>query len=85
MNSPPPSGLYTPMYDGATDMIPKSCSLNVGNTTQVIDMAVIRQWVDNQQPKVNSCNFLYTSIMVNGIVTLPLPVAVAIPDGMILF
>eukprot|EP00116_Pleurobrachia_bachei_P000981 sb/3461243/ len=46
------TGLYTPMYDGATDMIPKSCSLNVGNTTQVIDMAVIRQWVDNQQPKI---------------------------------
>jgi len=46
------TGIYAPSYDGPTETIPKACCLNVGTTTQVIDMAVIRQWVENQQPKV---------------------------------
>ncbi|KAL5266987.1 hypothetical protein ACHWQZ_G004132 [Mnemiopsis leidyi] len=46
------TGLYSPSYDGPTETIPKACTLNVGTTTQVIDMAVIRQWVENQQPKI---------------------------------
>lgn len=46
------SGIYSPVYDGPTETIPKACTLNVGTATQVIDMSVIRQWVENQQPKV---------------------------------
>lgn len=46
------SGIYTPCYDGPTETIPKACTLNIGTTTQVIDISVIRQWVENQLPKV---------------------------------